>query len=224
MDFPDMLASSIHDIKNSLGVVSNNLAILIGDPETKFSDPQRACLLQHEVQRVNNNLIQLLNLYKLGENALMLDICEHQVEDLLEEVVVNNEAICKSLGVTLDYGCDPELSGYFDLELLRGVLESTIGNAQRYATSRIHLDAKYKDDYLVIQVEDDGAGFPPELLKVTGIGHHMIQMLNVSGRTRLGLLFAEKISRLHRTKERTGFIRIENGCTLGGGCFQIWLP
>jgi len=224
MDFPDMLASSIHDIKNSLGLISSNLGILIANPDNRLADSHQASLIQHEVQRVNNNLVQLLNLYKLGKNALALNIVEHNVEELFEETIANNASVCKALGLDLDYRCDAELSGYFDLDLVRGILDSTIGNAQRYAKKQILLGACWQEDYLVLSVEDDGDGFPPYLLQLGDGVEQAMSTAHVSGRTRLGLLFAAKIARLHRAGERVGYIRLQNGCNLPGGCFQLWLP
>jgi signal transduction histidine kinase len=225
MDFSDMLASSIHDIKNSLILISTTLAEMIGSAENTFADPRQANLLQHEVQRVNHNLVQLLSLYKLGDEGLTVDIDEHNIEDLFIECLANNQTVCQALGVDLSYDCDPMLCGYFDLEMVRSVVDSTIGNARRYADKRIQLSALEEDGYLVIRIEDDGQGFPPELL-LRSDTNDQLQVTNprASGRTRLGLLFAEKISGLHRSGERKGHIEVKNGCSLPGGCFELWLP
>ncbi len=224
MDFPDMLASSIHDIKNSLSLISNTLSDLTNNTDNHFADPRQVNLLQHEVQRVNNNLVHLLTLYKLGNNGLMIDIRAHNVEELLEEVVASNQAVCIALGIDLRYQCDPDLLGYFDFELMRSVIESSIGNAQRYAKQQILLTASHEDDYLVIRIEDDGTGFPPALLELPKESEYAISTIQFSGRTRLGLLFAYKIAQLHRMADRTGHIQLRNHHTLPGGCFELWLP
>lgn len=225
MEFSDMLASSIHDIKNSLSLISSTLAEMIGNEENTFADVRQANLLQHEVQRVNHNLVQLLSLYKLGDGGLSVDIDEHNVEEVFFECLANNQAVCHALGVELSCVCDPMLSGFFDLEMIRSVIDSTIGNARRYAKSRIDLSAREESGFLVIRIEDDGQGFPPELIHRSDT-NNQLQMINprASGRTRLGLLFAQKISDLHRSGERKGHIEVKNGCNLPGGCFELWLP
>lgn len=224
MDFPDMLAASIHDIKNSLSLISSNLTAMLAHPDNRFAEPQQISLIQHEVQRVNNTLIQLLNLYKLGKDALRFEILEHNVEEFFAEVVANSTPVCRALGIHLTYCCDPDLNGYFDSEMVRSILENTIGNAQRYARSQILLRADRQADYLVLYVEDDGDGFPPELLQLSQDVEGSISASRISGRTRLGLLFAQKIARLHQAGQRSGYIRLHNACTLPGGCFQLWLP
>ena len=225
MDFSDMLASSIHDIKNSLSLISTTLAEMIGNDENSFADSRQPNLLQHEVQRVNHNLVQLLSLYKLGDGALTVDIDEHNIEEMFIECMANNRTVCHALGVELSYDCDPMLNGFFDLEMVRSVIDSTIGNARRYAKERIQVSAREDSGFLVIRIEDDGRGFPPELLHRSDT-NDQLHAVNprASGRTRLGLLFAEKISALHRSGERKGHIEVKNGCSLPGGCFELWLP
>ncbi|MBK1648236.1 sensor histidine kinase [Rhabdochromatium marinum] len=226
MDFSDMLASSIHDIKNSLSLISTTLSGMIDNPKNTFADTHQATLLQHQVQRVNHNLMQLLSLYKLGEGALSIDIDEQNVEDLFIECLANNQTICQALGVTLSYECDPMLNGFFDLEMIRSVIDSTIGNAQRYCKARIQLSAREEDGFLVIRVEDDGEGFPAAFLHHGTADEHLtLDQPRATGRTRLGLIFAEKICDLHRSGERKGHIDVKNNCGgLPGGCFELWLP
>ncbi|MBK1718056.1 sensor histidine kinase [Thiocystis violacea] len=224
MDFSDILASSIHDIKNSLGLILSSLDDLIVNPDNHLADPRQASLLQHEVQRANSNLIQLLTLYKLGHEQLTVRVTDNNLDDFLEEVVANSQSVCKALDLELSHHCDPSLDGYFDAELIRGVLDSTIGNARRYARRRIELNASREDGFLVIRVEDDGSGFPAAL---TGLldpppGEPRDE-LN-SGRTQLGLYFATRIAQLHRNGDKTGRIRLRNGHHLEGGCFELWLP
>ncbi|EXJ16650.1 sensor histidine kinase [Imhoffiella purpurea] len=224
MDFSDILASSIHDIKNSLSLILNNLDELIGDPKNRIRDPRQARLLQHEAQRANSNLIQLLTLYKLGNAQLVVRISEYNLEDFLDEVIAANQAVCQALGLELTHNCGPDLSGYFDSELIRSVLDNAIGNARRYAKSRILLSADREDDCLVIRVEDDGAGFPARLIgESQSIMQPPIDPDNPA-RTQLGHYFAAQIAALHETRDRQGRIQLKNAHRLPGGCFELWLP
>jgi len=57
MKFSDVLASSVHDIKNSLSMVVNTVETLVNDPEAKIPE-KKAILLQLESARANSILIQ----------------------------------------------------------------------------------------------------------------------------------------------------------------------
>jgi signal transduction histidine kinase len=65
-------------------------------------------------------------------------------------------------------------------------------------------------------VQDDSAGFPPEIL---------IHQGRAPGRsatgTGLGLYFAHALAKAHVNKERSGEVRLENR---DGAYFSLWLP
>lgn len=222
MKFSDVLASSIHDIKNSLSMVINTLEELVNDPNTHISDDKKMSILQHEAQRANSTLIQLLGLYKFENEQVTISINEHSMEDFLEEVVAENQALAAAFNVSLEYVCDEYLTGYFDEELVRGVINSAIGNALRYTQEKISLSAAMEDGFLVLRVEDDGNGFPEHIL---ALQHADPQADDLNtGRTQLGMVFADKVAASHRQGDKQGDIRLTNKHRLDGGCFELRLP
>ena len=223
MQFSDVLASSIHDIKNSLSLVLNTLDELLEDPSTHFADRNQANVLRFEASRVNNSLIQLLMLYKMDGQQLSPNVMEHNVEDFLDEIVAANRSLVDSLDIEFSHECDPWLSGYFDDNLVQGVLNSAIGNAERYTRDAIRLSACEEDGYLVLRIEDNGGGFPAFMLEQVGTGGAAADSFN-SGSTQLGLYFASQVAGLHVDGERHGRLALRNNCALGGGCFELWLP
>lgn len=222
MMFADILASLIHDMKNSLGMVINTLDELSAGSSPDISESPKLVILQREAKRLNNNLIELLTLYKIENERVSANIEECHVADFLDEVVAENHAIAAARQVTLECRCEDDLVGYFDDGLLRGVINSLIGNGMRYSDGVLLLSANQEDDYLVFRVEDNGAGFPEEMLEAQqALGQN--QSLS-EGRTQLGIYFAAMVAAMHRNKDKQGFIRLSNGCRLSGGCFSIWLP
>lgn len=222
MNFPDVLASSIHDIKNSLSMVINTLDELLSDPETRISDAKRANIVRLEAQRANSNLIQLLSLYKLDHQQLHAAIDEYNLEDFLDEVIAENQALMQALGIKLEYDCEPGECAYFDENLVRGVLNSVLGNAERYTRDKILLSSRNDDGYTVFRIEDNGTGYPAHMLG-SGSNNNKDHAFS-TGHTQLGLHFAATVASLHRNGEREGFIRLRNQHQLSGGCFELWLP
>ena len=224
MDFSDILAYSVHDVKNSLGMILNDIDSLLSDPVNNIQDQARARLLQHEVKRANSNLIQLLSLYKLEKQQLTVGVAEQNLTDFFDEVVAENLTVCNALGIKLVRVGDEGLSGFFDEDLVRGVVNSTIGNAQRYAHGEIQLSASSEQEYLVIRIEDDGNGYPASMIDMTwAITRPKAQSFS-SGHTHLGLYFASQVAQLHTEGSKRGHIKLANGHQLAGGCFELWLP
>lgn len=223
MDLSDIMASSIHDIKNSLAIILSRLDELLDDPANQIAEPEKANALRQEIRRANRNLIQLLILYRLGNQQLSARINEYNLEEFLEEIIADNTALCRALNIELVFTCDPELTGFFDWELIRGVLDSTIGNATRYCRQRIQVTAIRSPTHLIFQVQDDGPGFPEAMLDHPPSLQPVTDDI-MTGRTGLGFYFASQIADLHQNAGQKGFVRLCNGATLPGGCFELHLP
>jgi len=101
------------------------------------------------------------------------------------------------------------------------VLNNAIHNALHCARSEIRLSAAEENGFLAIRVEDDGDGFPQEILENGG----SMKSLNLSGgKTGLGLYFSAVCAGLHSNKDQTGRIALSNGGSLGGAVFTLLLP
>ena len=220
MKFSDILASIIHDMKNSLGMVINTLDELAA--ENEYQENNKLASLQHESKRLNNNLIALLSLYKIDHGHLSPNIEEINVEDFLEEIVVDNQTIANTKGVSIGYECEEALAGYFDEWLIRGVINNLIGNGLRYTSDKIVIYAEMIEDYLVFSIEDDGTGFPQGMIDAQAAFNRNNTLSE--GHTQLGIYFASMVARTHKNGEREGFVKLANNQRLKGGCFSIWLP
>jgi signal transduction histidine kinase len=219
MNFSDILASLIHDMKNSLGLVINTIDDL--GEELQVKENSTLGILQHEARRLNSNLITLLSLYKIDNGQLTTNIEEIDVEQFLYEISVDNQATANNMGISISYECEEDLIGYFDEWLLRGVINSLIGNGLRYSSSQILIHAELLDNYLVLSIDDDGNGFPQSMIDTQASKPNRKPQ---QGETQLGHYFAALVAHMHSNGERTGFITLANNRRLGGGCFSIWIP
>ncbi|MDX1757639.1 MAG: HAMP domain-containing sensor histidine kinase [Marinobacter sp.] len=221
IDFSMVLASAVHDMKNSLGMLLNSLDDLRTSHGETLSESRSFNTLQYEAERVHSDLIQLLGIYRLGEQTLSAHIEEHFVPDFLSQQLARHQPLLS--GHNIDYDIDADaLNGFFDDDLLTGVLNNTINNAIRYSHKRLRLTAREEDGYLVIGVEDDGEGYPAHMHKHGPISFKSLDFN--TGSTSLGLFFAASVAQLHKNGERQGYIRVHNGGALQGGVFEIWLP
>jgi len=224
MNYSDILASIVHDVKNSLSVVTNHVDEIRLDESLSEDAHRRADVMQQEMKRANNQLVQVSTLYKMDNERLVPNIIETNVYDFLEELVIEEMALAQTQKINIDIDCDEWLSGYFDPDLVRGVLSSTIGNAKRYTRDQILLSADEQDGYLVMRVEDNGSGFPESFLHSHESNNENFGRDFRDGRTQLGFFFAANIASVHKNRDREGCIHLYNGRQLGGGCFEICLP
>jgi len=218
------LASTAHDMKNSISVLSGTLERLLDDasPQTEKAYPQMAQML-YQTRRLNDNLMQLLALYKqVGKPAYPFDMQPLEAGQLIEQVTAAGRVLLESRGIALELDIDPELVAHVDEDLIVGVVSHAVNNAVHYTRDRIALSVRAIDtDGVEIRVEDNGDGFPPALLAAGTPASGVDFLTNSAG---LGLYFASEVARMHRHRGRSGAVRLENGGSLGGGCFILTLP
>ena len=143
ISFTDLIASSIHDMKNSLNLQVNALEKIAlqcrerGD--TAAFDDLGSVIYQ--ASRMNLNLVVLLSLYKLGKSMYPVSIDDHSVADVIEEAVLQNKPMMDFKGIAISIDCPPDCYWYIDRELIKGVLVNALNNAYHYTTDKIHVIA-----------------------------------------------------------------------------------
>ncbi len=222
------LASTAHDMKNSISVLSGTLETLLvnASPETESAYPQMAHML-YQTKRLNDNLIQLLALYKqVGKPEYPFDVQPLELGNLVEQVVAAGRVLLTSKGIALETDFDPALIWHFDEDLIIGVLGHAINNAINYTTDKIRITIAQVDGCLEIRVEDNGRGYPAAMLEAGAAAMHGASAgVNfLTNSTSLGLYFSSEVAKMHKHRDRIGSVRLENGGAYGGGCFVLSLP
>ncbi|TFW17578.1 HAMP domain-containing histidine kinase [Massilia arenosa] len=230
-DLSLFLASTAHDMKNSISVLAGTLEGLLArtTPETEAATKDYAQMahMLYQTKRLNDNLIQLLALYKqVGKPEYPFDMQPLELGALVEQVVSAERVLLKSKNIALDLDYDPHLVWHFDEDLIIGVVGHAINNAIHYTRDRVRLAIAVVDNCLEIRVEDNGRGYPPAMLEASAAAMTaQRQGVNfLTNSTGLGLYFSSEVAKMHRHRGRTGHLRLENGGAFGGGCFVLTLP
>ncbi|MGB9107822.1 MAG: HAMP domain-containing sensor histidine kinase [Telluria sp.] len=226
------LASTAHDMKNSISVLSGTLERLlvahssVPSPETASAYEEMAHML-YQTKRLNDNLMQLLALYKqVGKPAYPFDLQPIALGHLVEQVAAMGRVLLQSRGIRLVLDVDPELIWHLDEDLVVGVLSHAVNNAIHYTRDTVRLAIVEADGWLELRVEDNGPGYPPALLKAGALAAREAAggvnfLTNSAG---LGLYFSGEVAKMHRHRGRSGSLHLENGGAYGGGCFVLRLP
>jgi two-component system sensor histidine kinase SenX3 len=194
LDISTFLLSSIHDMKNSMGVMAAYLQDALALDNRRAGRPtengarEKTTQALYEAQRVTDHLIQLLAIYKIDQAFYPFDPQDHALTDLAREAMARVADLAEIKRIELDCDCGTTLYGWFDYELVFGVVVQALHNALRYARGRVMLRIQTHESGVRIRVEDDGPGYPDFLLAHgnglnRGINHE-------TGGTGLGLYFA----------------------------------
>lgn len=223
IDFSSLLASTVHDMKGSLTMLLNTLDEIIVDArETNPKIYERFSKLQYEAKRVNNNLIQLLTIYKMERSQYNVNIEQYLVYDFLDEQILQSKSLLDFHSITVSLDCNPDLYWFFDRDLLSGVINNVINNIIRYTKDKCSLKAYIKDNRLYIELHDNGPGYPNTFFTNDSVDHKRVSFS--TGSTGLGLYFSSLVAKAHKNRSFVGSIMVTNDSEFGGGLFTIVLP
>jgi K+-sensing histidine kinase KdpD len=223
LDFSTVIASTVHDMKNSLAMLGQAHAQWLAQLPEELRGGDERGVIEYEFARLNGMLVQLLGLYKLGVNQLPLRPGYQEVEDFICAQLARHDEVLHSRSIAAR--CEVEefdLMGFFDQELLGSVVANVIANSIRYARSALLISAREEDGQLLLSINDDGVGYPTAMLDQQA--DYVLGLNQSSGSTGLGLYFAARIAELHERNGVRGRIELRNGGPLGGGEFRIYLP
>lgn len=224
LDMATVLASTVHDAKNSLGLISNQLDDVM--TELKGTNPEHARQLKRillESNRINSALTHMLGVYKVDNQLLHPALDEVLVMEVLEDAASRYAGSLKQQNIQVDIQCeDEDMVWIMDEALINNVLTNIMTNAIRYTRDWIGLIAFEENGQLCICIDDNGDGYPDALLNCLAPDASLKVKTSSTG---LGVYFAHRIAELHvdKAQGRHGRIELINKEN-GGGRFALWLP
>ena len=165
LDFSMVIASIVHDMKNSLATLMHaHSQWLMRLPDVQQGTPEHGAI-EYEFAHLNGMLVQLLGLYKLGVNQLPLRPDYHELDDFIEAQLACHQDVLNSHGIVASYELEGvNVLGFFDRELIGSVVANIIINAIRYARHAVLISAHEEGGQLVLTINDDGPGYPAQMI------------------------------------------------------------
>lgn len=201
----ELYAAVIHDVKNQLA----ELALRLGER----TDAQQEMNIAMNAAR---RLTEMLLVIRQESEQLSVTPDSVDTADFLAILAAEYRELFPALTIDIDTAHAPAFA-FFDDALVRLALSNAVHNACRSAMSRVGLSAREQDGMLVLEVSDDGPGFPDAMLANRGD-----TPTSASSRgTGLGLYLARRIAELHKLDGRCGRIELGND---GGAVFRMFLP
>lgn len=220
--FETVLASTIHDMKNSLSYLLGQLDVISERLQVEDENYQAVSTIRYESTRINHALMQLLTLYKLEQNQLYIQRVDVDVEDFIDDCVAVHSELAARNKIQLNVECEDVITWSFDPDIISIALNNIISNSLRYSSARLTISVRIENGQLVIEIDDDGDGYPDFMLRQSD--NFKKEINSQTGSTGLGLFFADTVAKSHQREGKQGVIHLENGGTLGGGRFQLYLP
>ncbi len=216
-----LLAASIHEIKNRFGLMFSQLDLLLAQVDLQPEQLHGADLVKSEADFIGSELVRVLATYKALEGQNVINQQQQFLEDFLEEKVARHASTSRAHNITMDFQCNEDLDGFFDGAVVNIAMDTAIYNAVKEGASQILLSADMELGYLSIQIHDNGPGFPAAMLESPIQAGELKQD---SASTGLGLYFAQSLISQHQEQDKTGKVLLKNSPVLGGACVNLLLP
>ena len=206
----DLYTAVLHAVKNQLA----ELALCL----SKRGDARAEMEIAMNASR---RLTEMLLLSRENCKQLQVSVDSVNPGDFLEILAAEYAEFFPDILIGIDVKHAPDCV-FFDEALVSLAFGNAVHNACRNARTCIELTAYEQDNMLVLQVCDDGPGFPDGVLTSGG---KLPAAVSRSG-TGLGLYLANKIAEMHKLNDRSGHIELSNGKSglVSGGRFRMVLP
>jgi len=215
------MSAAVHEVKNSLGILFSRLDSIEQRlcNDTSFDKPLAD--IKSQANLVTNQISSILTHYKQYKNINTLNYQQHFIVDFFEECVARHIITAKSYQFELDFVADDNLEHFFDEDLIRLVIDTAIFNAAKENVKKITLTAETQNDFLALEIHDDGVGYPQDVLNAFKT-NEVIQSHSQS--TGLGLSLASNIAHAHQHNDISGYISLDRSKRLGGAQLSIYIP
>ncbi len=153
--FKENMANMIvHDLKNPLNSV-------IGLSESEVNDRSRQMINQSGKQMLNM-VMNILDVYKLDEVRVKLDIGYFKISDVLKEALHQVELLVNTKALNIQTQIHPQLVAKIDFDIISRVLVNLLTNAVKFTQSNgtIKIYTALEANFIKIFVADNGNGIP----------------------------------------------------------------
>lgn len=179
--------------------------------------------IDEDIEQLDRLIDEILTYSKLEEGTPVLDFTMIDVNELLEQIVRETNALGK--GIKVDYAPPDVVADKREAEgeerYVHRVIQNYVGNALRYAESRVRISYNVIGDIFRIDVEDDGPGISEEDRKRVFQPFTRLDdsRTRSSGGYGLGLSIVARIAYWHGGKVKVGASE-----ALGGAKFSFMWP
>ena len=219
----DLLRALSHDLRTPLASIEGADSLLLEQPD--LSEAERRTLLEQirqETRWLTRIYENMLSVTRMAGERVNLHRTDEVVEEIVDSAVMKLRRSRNALPVTV---IRPQeiLTAPMDATLMEQVILNLLENAVNHAAgaTRIRVEIAGQGDTVMIAVEDDGAGFPPEMLPQLFDRKLLPQPRSCADGRRglgLGLTLCSAIIKAHG-----GRMTAENRPE-GGARVCLWLP
>ncbi len=197
-------ANMTHELRTPLAMILTPLELLMQGEMGSFTPAQKSSFstMFRSALKLLKLINDLLDLSRLEESRLRLDVKEQDLAEHLRALTEQSQVLARRKSITLDFRPGaPRAEVWCDLERMERVFVNLLSNAIKFTPPGGHVAVSLgeRPDAVVVEVEDDGPGFPPERASRLFERFYQVDMEGTRryGGAGIGLALAREIVLLH---------------------------
>jgi two-component system sensor histidine kinase KdpD len=211
-----LLAAVSHDLKTPLTAIRGLAETLeLGNASSLAEGRDMARAIRRQADAMQRQVGNLLDLARMQDEGTHLELDWHDAGEVVGSALAAMDVVLGHRPVNIEWPPDLPLLR-MDARLFEHVIINLLDNAAKHtpASASIWIRAHKGEDHLMIDVEDDGPGLPPDVAK------HIPTITCARNKPGmgLGLALCQSIVRAHG-----GSMEVLGG-TSRGVCFRVSLP
>lgn len=160
----DFVSLVSHELRSPMAAVIGAARTLQGRWRELTPEQRQSFLglIGDETSRLATLIDDVLDTSRIEAGTFSFTFSDVDLAELLRDVVAAAELAQDEVELTTNVGSLPHVRG--DRERLRQVIQNLIDNAVKYSSAggRVRVNAMPDDGHVVIDIEDEGPGIPPE--------------------------------------------------------------
>lgn len=210
----------IHEIRTPLTLIKLPLDNLISKSSIEKENNKYFSIINKNVEYLLGITNELLDFQKMESGEIKLHQELNNINILINEIYQQFIGTAEIKHIEIQNNINNDLTNelLFDKDKISRIIVNLLSNAIKYAKNKIVLSSYIKDNYINIQIEDDGPGIKDEEKeKVFQIFYQSETNMNVIG-TGIGLAYSRTLAESHH-----GELSVQDS-DLGGAAFILSLP
>ena len=164
----DFVSLASHQLRTPLSAIKWYLEILMSERAGKLNEKQNQYLkeIYRSAERAINLVNDLLDVSRIQEGEIHLDLRPIRIDKVVEEIVDNFATLIRSTQVKINFeiinGPLPEVEA--DQDKLKRVIVNLLSNSIKYtpAGGKVRIAVEKEKNYIRASVTDSGVGIPRE--------------------------------------------------------------
>jgi signal transduction histidine kinase len=197
-------ANMTHELRTPLAMVLTPLELMLEGEMGEFTEAQRSSFqtMFKSALKLLKLIDDLLDLSRLEESRLRLEMEKHDLVDFLEALTEQTQVLAQRKSLSLRFSSELQRAPIWcDLERLERVFVNLLSNAIKFTPTGGHVSVRLLDrpDRVEVVVEDEGPGFPPDDAAKLFERFHQVDMAGTRrhGGAGIGLALARELVLLH---------------------------